>query len=243
MFKIKKRRHRPLYKKFISLRANIQYRRRLMLSKFKKQKWQQLIQYLQRLQNRRKKKFKLYDLRKYYLPKFYNPFKQKHKSRLLNKKKISLFYANFLEKYLKKRVNLIVKKRKKILKNKININLAFLSLIEKRLDIVLYRAHFVASVRNAQQLIIHEHIKINGITINNPSYLLKQGDIIKITKKIKPLIYSTIISSHMWPLPPKYLQINYKTFEIQFNGNIEFQNMSTQFSFWPDIYLLLKYYK
>lgn len=243
MFKIKKRRHKPLYKKFIPLRANIQYRRRLMLLKFRKQKWQRLIYYLKRLQNRRKKKFKLYDLRKYYLPKFYNPFKQKYKSRLLNKKKISLFYGNFLEKYLKKQVNLILEKKKKILENKTNLNLVFLSLIEKRLDVILYRSHFVLSIRNAQQLIIHNHIKVNNVKVNNPSYVLKQGDIIQITQKIEPLVHSTIISSHIWPLPSKYLQINYKTFEIQFNGGIEFQNMSTQFSFWPNIYLLLRYYR
>jgi small subunit ribosomal protein S4 len=243
MFKIKKRRHKPLYKKFISLRANIQYRRRLMLLKFKKQKWQRLNAYLQRLQNRRKKKFRLYDLRKHYLPKFYNPFKQKYKSKLLNKKKISLFYGNFLEKYLKKQVNLVVENKKKILKNQTNLNSFFLSLIEKRLDVVLYRSHFVLSIRNAQQLIIHRHIKVNGVLTTNPSYNLKQGDIIEVNKKMQSLVYSTIISSHIWPLPPKYLQINYKTFEILFNGNIEFQNMSTQFSFWPDIYMLLRYYR
>jgi ribosomal protein S4 len=243
MFKIKNRRHRPLYKKFIPLRANIQYRRRLMLLKFKKQKWQRLITYLERSQNRRKKKFKLYDLRKHYLPKFYNPFKQKYKSILLNKKKISLFYGNFLEKYLKKQVSLVVVNKKKILKNQVNLNSAFLSLIEKRLDVILYRSHFVLSIRNAQQLIIHKHVKINGVKITNPSYLLNQGDIIGVNEKIEPLIYSTIIFSHIWPLPPKYLQINYKTFEILFNGGIELQNMSTQFSFWPDIYLLLRYYR
>jgi ribosomal protein S4 len=214
-----------------------------MLLKFKKQKWQRLITYLERSQNRRKKKFKLYDLRKHYLPKFYNPFKQKYKSILLNKKKISLFYGNFLEKYLKKQVSSVVVNKKKILKNQINLNSAFLSLIEKRLDVILYRSHFVFSIRNAQQLIIHRHVEINGVKITNPSYQLNQGDIIGVNEKIEPLIYSTIIFSHIWPLPPKYLQINYKTFEILFNGGIELQSMSTQFSFWPDIYLLLRYYR
>lgn len=243
MFKIKKRRHKPLYKKFISLRANIQYRRRLMLLKFKKQKWSRLNAYLQRLQNRRKKKFRLYDLRKHYLPKFYNPFKQKHKSILLNKKKISLFYGNFLEKYLKKQVSSVVENKKKILKNHANLNLVFLSLIEKRLDVIIYRSHFVLSIRSAQQLIIHKHVKVNSVVITDPSYTLSQGDIIDLNEKAWPQVYSTIISSHIWPLPPKYLQINYKTLEILFNGGIEFYNMSTQFSFWPNIHLLLRYYR
>jgi len=57
MFKIKNRRHKPLYKKFIRLRVNVQYRKRLQLLKFKKQKWQRLIFFLLRMLNRRKKKF------------------------------------------------------------------------------------------------------------------------------------------------------------------------------------------
>lgn len=243
MFKIKNRRHKPLYKKFISLRTNVQYRRRLILLKFKKQKWQRLIFQLQRLQNRRKKNFRVYDLNRYYLPKFYNPFKQKYKSVLQGKKRVSLFYGNLLKKYLKKRVHLVVQNKKKIIKKLVNLNIFFVSLIEKRLDVILYRTHFVSSIRSAQQLIIHKHIKINGITVTNQSSILKQGDIIEINEKIKDLIFTNIYSSHIWPLPPKYLQINYKTFEILFNGNIEFQNLSTLFPFLPNISLLLRYYR
>ena len=241
MFKIKNRRHKPLYKKFISLRANVQNRRRLTLLKFKKQKWQRLNSHLQRMQNRRKKKFKIYDLRKHYLPKFYNPFKQKYKSVLLNKKRISLFYGGFLEKYIKKQVKLVVHNKRRILKK--NLNQFFLSLIEKRLDVILYRSNFVPSIRNAQQLLVHKHVKVNGFTTANPAYVLKQGDIVQINEKIHPFIYSNVTASHIWPLPPKYLQVNYKIFEILFNGNIDSENLSTQFAFWPDIYLLLRYYR
>lgn len=241
MFKIKTRRHKPLYKKFVSLRANVQNRRRLTLLKFKKQKWQKLNSYLQRTQNRRKKKFKIYDLRKHYLPKFYNPFKQKYKSVLLNKKRISLFYGGFSEKYIKKQVNLVVRYKRRTSRK--NLNLLFLSLIEKRIDVILYRSNFVPSIRSAQQLLTHKHVKVNDVTIANPSYSLKQGDIVWINEEMHTFIYSNVIASHIWPLPPKYLQVNYKTFEILFNGNIDSHNLATQFAFWPDIYLLLRYYR
>jgi ribosomal protein S4 len=241
MFKIKKRRHKPLYKKFISLRANVQYKQRLQLLKFKKQKWQKLMFYLERLQNRRKKKFKIYDLNRYYLPKFYNLFKRKYKSILLNKKKFSLFYGGLLHSRIKKEVNFIIQNKKKMLKKGLNFNLFFISLFEKKLDVILYRSHFVKSIKNAQQLIIHKHIKINNLTVTNKFYTLKKGDIIKINSKIIPFIKSNLFQSHIWPIPPKYLQINYKTFQIIFTGNIDFLNIATLFPFWPDIFFLLRY--
>ena len=42
-FKGKQHRHKPVYKKFIRLRNNIQYRRRVFLLKFKKKKMARFI--------------------------------------------------------------------------------------------------------------------------------------------------------------------------------------------------------
>lgn len=243
MYNVKNRRHKPLYKKFIALRTNVQFRMRLYHLKFQKKKWEKLVLQIERQQNRRKKNFRGYDLTRYYLPKFYNPFKRRYKSVLYNKKRISLFYGSFLMRYLKKQVNLIVKHKKKFLKKYLNLNLSFLSLIEKRLDVVLYRSHFVLSVRSAQQLISHKHIKVNGTTITNKSSTLKPGDVIEIADKIKPLIYFNIRTNFLWPFPPKYLNVNYKTFEIIFSGKIETQNISNLFPFFPNIYYLLRYYR
>jgi ribosomal protein S4 len=243
MYSVKNRRHKPLYKKFIALRTNVQFRMRLYHLKFQKKKWEKLVLHIHRQQNRRKKNFRGYDLNRYYLPKFYNPFKRRYKSVLHNKKRISLFYGSFLMRYLKKQVNLIVQHKKKFLKSFLNLNLSFLSLIEKRLDVVLYRSHFSLSVRSAQQLIIHKHIKVNGTTITNKSSTLKPGDVIEVAEKMKPLIYSNIRTSFIWPLPPKYLNVNYKTFEIIFSGKIETQNISNLFPFFPNVYYLLRYYR
>ena len=80
MLKKKIHRHKPLYKKFLSLRVNVQYRKRLLLLKFNKKKWEKTINSLKRLQNRRKKNFKIFDLTKIHLPKKYNPFKKKFKT-------------------------------------------------------------------------------------------------------------------------------------------------------------------
>jgi ribosomal protein S4 len=241
MYKVKNRRHKPLYKKFIALRTNVQFRRRLYYLKFKKKKWEKLIAFIDRQRNTRKKNFRAYDLDRYYLPKFHNPFKRRYQSVLHNRKRVSFFYGNFLENYLKKQISLIIENKKKILKKYVNLNLSFLSLIEKRLDVILYRSHFVPSVRNAQQLIIHKHIKVNGNIITNKSFTLKQGDIIEINEKVKSLIMTNIRTSFIWPLPPKYLSINYKTFEIILHEKIELQSLSNLFPFFPNIYFLLRY--
>lgn len=243
MYNIKNRRHKPLYKKFIALRTNVQFRKRLYHLKFQKKKWEKLVTHLDRQQNRRKKNFRGYDLNRYYLPKFYNPFKRRYKSVLHNKKRISLFYGSFLMKYLKKHVNLIVQHKKKFLKKFLNINISFLNLIEKRLDVVLYRSHFTPSVRSAQQLISHKHVSVNGTLITNKSSTLKPGDLVEINDKMKPFILSNVKTSFVWPLPPKYLIVNYKTFEIIFNGKIELQSISNLFPFFPNLYYLLRYYR
>ena len=242
MFKLKKR-HKPLYKKFIVLRSNVQYRKRLLFLKFKKQKWQHLTFFLRRLQQRRKKNFRIYDLNKYHLPKFFNSFKRKHKLILHNKKKISLFYGNLLNKYLKKKSEVAIKIKKKNLKKLINHNTFLISLLEQRLDTILYRSHFATSMRNAKQLILHKHVKVNNYVVTNSSYIIKQGDFIKLNKIIKPYIFKNICDSHFWPLPPKYLQINYKTLEILITENINLQNFSVLFPFWPNIYMLTKNYR
>jgi len=243
MLKKPQYRHKPIYKKFVSLKVNVQYRRRLLLLKFKKQKWQKIIFYLKRLQKRRKKNFQIFDLNKINLPKQYNPFRRKFKTTLQDKSKIKTFYGNMSDRHLKKSIQLLKSNKKKKLKSWINLNIGLIQSFEKRLDVILYRAHFVNSIRSSKQLILHSHVKINNKTITNNSYKVKQGDQITINEKNFRLIHNNIYSSHIWPLPPKYLQINYKTLEILINNKIEYENLSTFFPFFPSFYNLITFDK
>lgn len=63
-----------------------------------------------------------------------------------------------------------------------------LILIERRLDNVVYRMCIGASRAQSRQLVNHGHITVNGKTVNIPSYLVKEGDVIAVkeTKKEKP---------------------------------------------------------
>jgi small subunit ribosomal protein S4 len=51
-----------------------------------------------------------------------------------------------------------------------------IGLLERRLDTVVYRAKFVATMFAARQFINHGHIKVNGRRVNISSYKVKAGD-------------------------------------------------------------------
>jgi ribosomal protein S4 len=117
---------------------------------------------------------------------------------------------------------------------------------ESRLDSILYRAQFCKSVRNARQVIAHEHVRVNGAIEKNKDCTLKKGDLITFdTKQIK-LIKKNLRKKlqdfpdfTMWPLPPIYLHINYKTLEISV-GNTKNFNFSSLYTFKLDIYSVIK---
>ncbi|WAM32449.1 30S ribosomal protein S4 [Caldicellulosiruptor naganoensis] len=60
-----------------------------------------------------------------------------------------------------------------------------LSLLERRLDNVVYRLGFASSRGEARLLVSHAHFKVNGKTVNIPSYLVEVGDVIEVKEKSK----------------------------------------------------------
>jgi small subunit ribosomal protein S4 len=62
-----------------------------------------------------------------------------------------------------------------------------IGLLERRLDAVVYRAKFVATVFASRQFINHGHIKVNGKRVNIPSYSVKAGDVIEVKESSKQL--------------------------------------------------------
>lgn len=62
-----------------------------------------------------------------------------------------------------------------------------IGLLESRLDAVVYRAKFVATVFAARQFVNHGHVTVNGVKTNIPSYRCKPGDVIEIREKSKQL--------------------------------------------------------
>jgi ribosomal protein S4 len=117
--------------------------------------------------------------------------------------------------------------------------------LERRLDVILYRAHFIARVRQASQLIEHGHIYVNKKIVKNKSILLKPGDVIECSKNlnVKRLILYNIAISKFWPYPPKYLNVNYRLLKISVLDKCSNNSLITQFPFFLNVDKVTRYYK
>lgn len=62
-----------------------------------------------------------------------------------------------------------------------------IGLLESRLDAIVYRAKFVATVFAARQFVSHGHVTVNGQRVNIPSYQVKVGDKIEVRERSKQL--------------------------------------------------------
>lgn len=60
-----------------------------------------------------------------------------------------------------------------------------LSLLERRLDNMVYRAGFAATIWAARQLVKHGHVEVDGKRVDLPSYQLKPGQTISVTEKMR----------------------------------------------------------
>lgn len=232
-----KNKFKPLYKQFVKLRENVQTRKKLL--KFKKKKWEKLLQYYKR-KLKRYRKFKPNDQTKYIISKFTNranSYKKRFKNTLETSRKFRLFYGNLSKKYVKKSI------KKQSNRKSINSYLAFLEHFEHRLDTILYRAKFSISLRNSRQLIVHGKVFVNNKSIRIPSYKVIQGDLITIHPNFYTLIEKNIKNSDIWPIPPKYLSINYKTMEIILNDNAKQTNLSINFPFHLNLEKILVNYR
>lgn len=268
----KNSRYKPLYKKFLRLKINPlsnnkflktkiklttehydkkgkllkkprMKKESLEIKKFKKEKWAKFLDFLGRT-SRFHKKFKPYKLYSYGTSKFAsqgNSLKKKFRNELVARKIFNYRHGGLLKKYLKKQMSKIYSSREP--RNPARI---FVELFESRLDSVLYRSKVSPSVKNAQQLITHKHIKVNNLVERNKSHILKRGDCIKINSKSVSIVKNNLNrqleerpDSILWPIPPNYLSINYKTLEIIF-GDIKDFDFSSSFTFKTDANLIIK---
>ncbi len=98
------------------------------------------------------------------------------------KQKLKGYYGNISEKQFRK----IYAEASRI-KGDTSENL--IGLLECRLDAIVYRSKFVATVFAARQFINHGHIKVNGQKVDIPSYRCKPGDQIEVREKSKTLAF------------------------------------------------------
>ena len=214
MFVIKKYRHKPVYKKFATLKSDVPHRQKFF--KFKKFKWKNILFKLKSKSRFKKRNcyYNFYDQNSYYVSKFSNYFSKNYKQNLMKKRSFFLFYGSLRKTYLKNVVHKSVKKSNN-LSNKINSKIFFSTFLGRRLDVVLLKSNFALSARTARQLIIHENVLVNGVVVKDNSFLVKTGDKIALKKKVHNLIRYSIIKSDMWPIPSKHLQISHRSLQIR----------------------------
>jgi ribosomal protein S4 len=226
-------RFKPLYKQFVELRENIQNRKKVSRFK-KKKKWAKFIEsYEQKL--KRYRRFKPKDQVRYLVSRYPSKglsYKTRCKNNLRVLKKFRLLHGGVPGPYVKNLVKITFKKKCR------KMSPSFLECFERRLDTVLYRSKFAFSVRNARQLILHGKILVNNKSITTKSYILSPRDIVTVPFENFTLIKTNIKRSVKWPVPPKYLTINYTTLQIVF-GILEQTNLSLNFFYYLNVEKLL----
>lgn len=81
-------------------------------------------------------------------------------------------------------------------------------LLERRLDAVVYRMNFVPTVFAARQFISHKHIKVNGKTVNIPSYRVREGDVIEVKEKSRELALVIEAAKGTERSVPDYMEVD-----------------------------------
>jgi len=85
----------------------------------------------------------------------------------------------------------------------------FLQLLERRLDNVVYRLNLATSRAQARQLVTHRHFRINGRTVNVPSYIVRPGDTITIgDRSLKSNVFQSNLEVARNRRAPEWLEFN-----------------------------------
>ena len=96
------------------------------------------------------------------------------------KQKLKGYYGNISEKHFRRIYEEAIR-----LKGDSGAHL--IGLLERRLDAIVYRAKFVATVFAARQFVNHGHVSVNGKRVSVPSMRLKVGDVVQVRERSREL--------------------------------------------------------
>ena len=97
-------------------------------------------------------------------------------TQLMAKQKLKGYYGNIGEKQFRKYYQEASRRRG-------DTSEILIGLLESRLDTIIYRMKYAATVFAARQLVSHGHVKVNGKRVNIVSYLVSEGDEISLSSK------------------------------------------------------------
>jgi small subunit ribosomal protein S4 len=84
-----------------------------------------------------------------------------------------------------------------------------IGLLETRLDTVVYRSKFVATVFAARQFVNHGHVQVNGRKVNIASYQVKAGDVVSVKEASKQLEFVVVASQLAERDVPDYVEVDH----------------------------------
>ena len=135
--------------------------------------------------------------------------KRKKKSdygmQLEEKQKLKAVYGMLREKQLLRYYSESVKKKG-------NTAHLLLQRLECRLDTIVYRLKFTQTIFQAQQLVAHGHILVNGKKVDVRSFEVKPGSVISLREKSKKIPYITEAIQNSSRTLPDYLSLDEKAF-------------------------------
>ena len=91
-----------------------------------------------------------------------------------------------------------------------------IGLLERRLDAVVYRAKFVATVFAARQFVNHGHVTVNSKKVSIPSYQVKEGDVIAVRDKSKQLAIVLEAVASAERDVPEYMEVDHSKMTATF---------------------------
>ena len=123
-------------------------------------------------------------------------------TQLKAKQKLKGYYGNISEKQFRKYYAEAIR-----LKGDSGENLV--GLLERRLDAVVYRAKFVATVFAARQFVNHGHIRVNSRRVNIASYQVKVGDVVEVKEASRQLEIVMVANQLSERDVPDYIEVDH----------------------------------
>ena len=125
------------------------------------------------------------------------------------KQKLKGYYGNISERQFRRFYQEAIRRRGDTSEN-------LIELLERRLDAVVYRMKFVATVFASRQIVNHGHIAVNGKRVNIPSYLVKDGDEISVMPSMKENINVLAAAELAERDIPEYMDVDQKAQKDKF---------------------------
>jgi len=123
---------------------------------------------------------------------------------LKEKEKLKNWY-NLRERQFEKYVNEVLERRGKVE----DAAALLIQKLESRLDNVVFRMGFVSSRSRAKQSVGHGHFLVNNKKIDIPSYSVRKGDVIALSKRAqKKAAYQNLSAILKKYTPPFWIQID-----------------------------------